>query len=111
MPRRRHSAAGELNRSLDIALQHGDLPMSLAAANDLPVVGLDRAARLLALMAREHSPLYARAAARWVARFAIERENVTPTELADVAEAISALQWGDPEATEVLLAAVRGRPV
>ena len=107
MPRRRHSAAGELNRSLDIALKHGDLPMALAACRDLPTVGLDRAAQLLLLMSRDQSPLYRRAAARWLSRFASEVHGVSPTELADAAEALRQLQHADSCAAERLLTTLK----
>ena len=72
MPRRRHSAAGELNRALDAALAHGDLALALAAAADLSAVDLGRAAKLLHLMARDRSPLFDRAAARWLSRFSAD---------------------------------------
>ena len=81
--------------------------MALAAARDLPVVGLDRAAQLLLLMARDQSPLYRRAAARWISRFATEVRGVTPTELADAAEALRQLQHPDEVAAERLLMSLK----
>jgi len=105
MPRRRHSAAGELNRALDAALAHGDLALALAAAADLSAVDLGRAAKLLHLMARDRSPLFDRAAARWLSRFMAEVKGVTAEQLADVAAAIADLP--DMNAAETLLAAVK----
>jgi hypothetical protein len=109
MPRRRHSSAGELNRSFDTAVQHGDLRLALGAATDLPHVTLERAARLLFLMAKERSPFYPKAAARWLSRYAAETKELTPAMLADAADALAELEHGDFDAAETLLAAVRGR--
>jgi hypothetical protein len=81
--------------------------MALGAANDLPVVDLARATRLLLLMANERSPLYPRAAARWLSRFTTETRDLTPAAVADVAEALAALEHGDLGARDRLLAAVR----
>ncbi len=81
--------------------------MALATARDLPAVDLDRAARIMFLMARERSPLYAKAAARWLSRYAAEQRGVTPEQLADAADALAELEHGDPDAGERLLSAVK----
>jgi len=107
MPRRRHSSAGEPNRALDVALAHNDLPMTMAAARDLPSVGLDRAAQILVLMSKERSPLYRKAAARWLSRYAAEVQGATPTRLSEVADALAELEHADVAAAQRLLAAVR----
>lgn len=108
MPRRPHSGAGELNRALDSALAHGDLGLALGAAKDLPAVGLDRAAKLLFLLARNKDRRYPKAAARWLSRYAAETRDLTPAMLSDAADALAELQAGDFDAAERLLAAVRG---
>ncbi len=95
--------AGQLNRALEHALRTGDLRMALAAAADLPFVSLERAARLLHLMAVRKSPLFDRAAARWIARYAAETSGVTAEQLAEIANAIADLP--DMNAAETLLAA------
>jgi hypothetical protein len=77
--------------------------MALAAAADLPFVSLERAARLLHLMAVRKSPLFDRAAARWIARYAAETSGVTAEQLAEIANAIADLP--DMNAAETLLAA------
>ena len=105
MPRRRHSAAGELNRALDVALAHGDLALALGAAKDLPTVDLPRAARILHLMARDKSPLFDLAAARWLIRYATEALGVTAERMAEVAIAVADLP--DMNAVETLIAATR----
>jgi hypothetical protein len=96
-----------MNRALDAALAHSDLRMALGAAADLPAVDLSRAARLLFLMSQERSPLYRRAAARWLSRYAAETRDLTPGMLADAADALAELETGDWDAAERLLAAVR----
>ncbi len=109
MPRRHNNSAGELNRSFETAIAHGDLNLALAAAADLPHVSLERAVRLLVLMADERDRRYARAAARWMSRYAAETRDLTPAMLADVAEALAELEHGDLDAAEALLAAARQR--
>ena len=103
MPRRRATQAGELNRALDAALAHNDLRLALGAAADLPAVDLRRAARLLFLMSEEKSPLYQRAAARWLSRYAAETPELTPAMLADAAGTLAELEHGDVDAAERLL--------
>ncbi|WP_147447792.1 hypothetical protein [Solirubrobacter pauli] len=70
-------------RSLEI----GQLPMVLAAAAELPRLGLDDALEVLALMAGESTPeRYAAAAARWCGRLVVERG----TSLAELELAVAA---------------------
>jgi len=45
--------------------------------------------------------------ARWLSRYAAEKRNVTPEQLADAADALAELQHGDLDAGERLLAAVK----
>jgi hypothetical protein len=88
--------AGVLNKRFEHAIRTQDLPMAIAAARDLPAVGLDRAARLLHLMALKRSPTFQRAAARWMARYAAER--VPPVdELAEAAEALAEMGAETPQ--------------
>jgi molybdopterin-guanine dinucleotide biosynthesis protein A len=100
--------AGQLLRALDTALARGDLDLSLACARDLPAVTLTSAARLLNLMAREHSPLFDKAAARWLTRFIAEVPGVTAEQIAEIADAIADLP--DMNAAETLLGAVKYLP-
>jgi len=79
--------------------------LALGAAKELPAVDLARAARLLHLMAHDHSPLFDKAAARWMARFAVEVSGVTAEQLAVAADAITSLP--DLQAAETLLDSVR----
>jgi hypothetical protein len=76
--------AGQLNRAFEHALRAGDLHMALATAGDLPFVSLERAARLLHLMAVKQSPLFNKAAARWMARYIGEVGGVTAEQIAEI---------------------------
>ena len=60
-------------------------------------------------MSQERSPLYPRAAARWLSRYAAETTNLIPGMLADAADALAELEHGEWDAAERLVAAVRGR--
>jgi molybdopterin-guanine dinucleotide biosynthesis protein A len=97
--------AGQLNRAFEHALRAGDLRMALATAGDLPFVSLERAARLLHLMAAKQSLLFDKAAARWIARYASEVHGVTAEQISDIANAVADLP--DMNAAETLLAATR----
>lgn len=101
------STYGSANRRLERALADGDLARAVTASRDLPRVGLQDAAKILFLMARNRDRRYAKAAARWLSRFASEMGDVTPGQLAQVADALADLEHADPEAAEVLLAAAR----
>ncbi|HET9094715.1 MAG TPA: hypothetical protein VFN36_06465 [Solirubrobacteraceae bacterium] len=101
------STYGSANRRLERALADGDLGRAVSASRELPRVGLPDAARILFLMARNRDRRYPRAAARWLSRFASEARDVTPEQLAQVADALADLEHADPDAAEVLLAAAQ----
>jgi hypothetical protein len=101
------SKYGAANRRLERALADGDLGRAVTASRELPRVGLQDAAQILFLMARNRDGRYPKAAARWLSRFAAEARDVTPEQLAQVADALADLEHADPEAAEVLLAAVQ----
>lgn len=101
------SKYGAANRRLERALADGDLERAVSASRELPRVGLQDAAKILFLMARNRDRRYPKAAARWLSRFASEATEVTPEQLAQVADALANLEHADPEAAEVLLAAVK----
>lgn len=107
MSRRDSTRAVELIRTLDAGQAHSDLRLTLGPGAELPAVELGRAARLLLLMSEERSPLYRRAATRWLSRYAAETRDLTPAMLAEVAEALAELERGDIDAAERLRAAVR----
>ena len=101
------SKYGAANRRLERALADGDLGRAVSASRELPRVGLVDAAKILFLMARNRDRRYPKAAARWLSRFAAEVKDVTPEQLAQVADALADLEHADPDAAEVLLVAVR----
>ena len=101
------SRYGSANRQLERALADGDLGRALTAGRELPRVGLQDAAKILFLMARNQDRRYPKAAARWLSRFASEISDVTPGQLAQVADALADLEHADPDAAELLFAAAR----
>lgn len=101
------SRYGAANNRLGRAIRDGDLDRALSASRELPQVGLQDAAKILFLMARNRDRRYPKAAARWLSRFAAEVKDVTPDQLSRVADALADLEQADPEAAEVLLAASR----
>lgn len=102
----RGTKAGEIRSALTAALARGDLRLASAYAKELGTVGLDDAARLLHLMARYHSPVYDRAAARWMRRYIDESPEITPGQIAEVADALAEMP-SDPSSAELLLDALR----
>jgi hypothetical protein len=102
------SKYGAPNNMLQRALAEGNLQRALIACKELPRVPLRDAARLLHLMARDKSPAFDRAAARWLSRFTAEVRGVTAEQMAEVAIAVAELP--DMNAAEVLLAATNKAP-
>ncbi len=105
------SKYGSANRRLERALADGDLGRAVSASRELPRVGLQDAAKILFLMARNRDRRYAKAtaAARWLSRFAAEVKDVTPERLAQVADALADLEHADPDAAgKWPLVSVRG---
>jgi hypothetical protein len=96
------SEAGQLNRAFRHAIGDGDLEMALAVARDNGGANLEWAARLLHLMVLKHSPMFGKAAARWMARFARECAPST-VQIAEAADALAEMGAGDAAAAEVLL--------
>ena len=66
-------------------------------------VGLRDALGLLALYAAEGSPKYEKAATRWLARLALENDNVTLHDLQLAAAALAALPRRHDAALKVLV--------
>lgn len=98
---------GSANRRFERALADGDLGRAVSASRELPRVGLQDAAKILFLMARNRDRRYPKAAARWMSRFATEISDVTPEQLAQVADALAELEHADPDAAELLFAAAK----
>jgi hypothetical protein len=87
------------------ALRLGQLDQIRDAAAELPRVDIVDALAVCLLMSAQRDPRYDRAATRWLARFALERPNVS---LADVREAVAALNAlpANPVAARQSLAAL-----
>ena len=87
------------------ALRLGQLDQIRDAASELPQVDLVDALHVCLLMSDQRDARYDRAAARWLARFALERRGVT---LADVRAALAALDAlpDEPFAARQALAAL-----
>lgn len=83
------------------ALERGDYAGAVAEATELRHVELGDALSLLLLMADRDPELFRRAAARWVARFGLER-RVDVDELAIVLTAVRALPSNPDPARDVL---------
>lgn len=81
------SIAGSPYARFRRAVELGRLPLVLAAAAELPTVGLADALDVLVLIAEQDHERYARAAGRWLGRYALERPGVG---LADLRLAIAA---------------------
>ena len=87
------------------ALQSGNLTLVRAAAAELPAVSLDDALHVCVLLRDREPERYERAAVRWIARFCVERREVS---LEDVDEASRAftLMREDPERALLTLQAL-----
>ena len=73
------------------ALESGNLNVVLSAAAELRSINLRDALAILPLLARQRPAHYPRAAARWVGRLALERRDITITELGVVVAALERL--------------------
>jgi hypothetical protein len=87
------------------ALDGGRLRPVLVEARELSQIDLDDALAMLVLIAAQDPPRYARAAARWAGRLAIEHPDVTIEELGVVVAALERLPER-PELRRVLRALV-----
>jgi hypothetical protein len=97
------SRYGAPNNMLQRALADGDLNRVMIASKELPRVRLHDAAKILFLMARNQDRRFEKACARWLSRYASEAKDVSPDQLAAVADALVGLP--DHDAAEVLLSA------
>jgi hypothetical protein len=110
MSRRATTTVAQLTQALDARGVDDKRAGASGTGADLPPIDLARAARVLLLMSQERSPLYRRAATRWLSRYAAETPDLTPAMLADAADALVELERGDLDAAERLRAAVRRDP-
>ncbi len=84
------------------ALGTGNELLVLAAARELPQVGLDDALRICVVLRDGNPDRYERAAVRWLGRFALEAQNATIDDIRAAADALDALPDGPSEAMDRL---------
>ena len=85
-------------------LETGNELLVLAAAKELPQVGLEDALRICLVLRDSDPDRYERAAVRWLGRFALEARSVTIDALRMAADALDALPERPAEAMERLQA-------
>jgi hypothetical protein len=73
------------------ALDAGNELLVIAAARELPRIGLEDALRICLLIRGGDADRYERAAVRWLGRFALEARHVTIDALRQAADALDAL--------------------
>ncbi len=87
------------------ALQTGNLTLVRAAAAELPAVSLDDALHVCVLLRDREPERYERAAVRWIARFCVERVEVSIEDV-DQASKAFVLMRSDPERALLALQAL-----
>jgi len=95
------SIKGSSYRWFRDAIERGDLPLIRATAAELPAVNLHDALAVLAVIAAKEPEVYERAACRWLARLALERD-VTLDRLGIALAALDALGSGSHTAQTAL---------
>lgn len=79
------------------ALATGNLTLVRAAAADLPAVRLDDALQVCVLLRDREPHRYERAAVRWIARFCVERAEVTLEDVDEAVRAFALMRRGECE--------------
>jgi len=87
------------------ALQTGNLSLVRAAAAELPSVSLDDALHVCVLLRDREPERYERAAVRWIARFCVERVDVSIEDVDQASQAF-ALMREHPERALLTLQAL-----
>lgn len=87
------------------ALQSGNLTLVRTAAAELPNVSLDDALHVCVLLRDREPERYERAAVRWIARFCVERREVSIEDVDQASQAF-ALMREDPERALLALQAL-----
>jgi hypothetical protein len=93
------------------ALGTGNQLLVLAAARELPRVGLDDALRICLVLRDGDSERYDRACVRWLGRFALEARGATIHDVRAAADALDALPQDPGGAMERLQALCLARGV
>jgi hypothetical protein len=84
------------------ALQTQDLVLIRAAAAQLPQVRLDDALEVCVLLRDREPERYERAAVRWIARFCVEREQVSVEDVTQAGTAFALMRTDPVRALTIL---------
>jgi hypothetical protein len=101
------TAQGSPLTRLRRALAGRDLAAARAAAGDLPHVGLDEAAALLVLIARDDPKRLDAAAVRFLGRSCLERSFITLADAQLLAACLTQLERADEESRVTFAGALR----
>lgn len=101
------TAQGSPLTRLRRALAGGDLLAARVAASDLPHVGLDEAAALLVLIAREDPEKLDAAAVRFLGRACLERSFITLSDAQLLVACLAQLERADDESRACFAGALR----
>ena len=85
------------------AIETRSVHLAELSAREMGIVGLPDALALVALYASEESPRFDTAAVRWLARYALERDDVRLADLQMAAAALASLPKRGEPALRVLL--------
>jgi hypothetical protein len=103
------SSSGSAYSRFRRALATGNLTIIRAAAAELPVVRLDDALHVCVLLRDREPERYEAAAVRWIARFCVEKQEVSLQDV-DHATRAFALMRSDPERALGVLQALCAGP-
>lgn len=92
------------------ALATGNLTLVRAAAAELPSVRLDDALQVCVLLRDREPHRYEQAAVRWVARFCVERTDVTLQDVHEAVRAFALMRRGECERALAALQALCAGP-
>ncbi|MBA2349463.1 MAG: hypothetical protein H0V81_14340 [Solirubrobacterales bacterium] len=92
------------------ALATGNLTLIRAAAAELPQVRLDDALEVCVLLRDREPQRYEAAAVRWIARFCVERVDVSLEDVHHATRAFALMRRGEPEEALTVLQALCAGP-
>lgn len=90
------------------ALATGNLMLIRAAAAELPHISLEDATRVCVILRDREPARFEAAAVRWIARFCVERVDVTLEDVDHATRAFALMRRGDPEAALTILQTLCG---
>ncbi|MCW3013879.1 MAG: hypothetical protein JWO02_971 [Solirubrobacterales bacterium] len=96
------SSTGSPYQRFQRALATQNLTLIRAAAAELPQVRLDDALEVCVLLRDREPERYERAAVRWIARFCVEREQVSVEDVAHASTAFTLMRTNPERALSIL---------